>query len=583
MELFSKKLTRKQFFAVVGLFLLLLLPNIALIIQFYTPVSDFAIFFMALAILLIPTLFLPLRVAFLIHGIFLLLLPIDISSWMGMGQALTEGFMNSIWYSNRAETLEQLRQYLLPVILFVVLLLFYFYLLFRVIPRKLWFARSLRLKILLPVVLVSFFLFSTFGNKFLRPFSTIATEGWTIKRYHASVKWTFNSTFPFDIVRRLFALQRHVSKLNALKSNRLVELGEDDVLYMGNQDSIIGVFVIGETSRACNWQLAGYDRETNPRLSKREHLYFFDDAFSGANYTRYSVPMLISRATPNDMYKWQNTPLITEVLAHAGYAQGWISSQSMEEVWLGLARQHCSYTFQSWDLESLDEKLLPPSRKFFDSVASDRQMLFMHTLGGHFAYVERYSKEFARFMPDLADKELGDNAFFNFRFGGKSVPGFVNSFDNTILYTDMVLDSVISMVESKRKPAFVIYMADHGENLLEPPEYRAYHSYDKPSHYEAHVPYLIWLSDEYLARYPQADSLLRARLHLPIQSTVTFHTLLDLTRVKYSLYDSTQSLLSPSFKPLDTRSIVNPDEKANPEPSYPADGVCPVYNRKARS
>lgn len=590
MKIFSREVSWKQFCTLLGLCLLLLVPNVALIFQFYSFLTGISIFFMALAILVTPMLFLPLRPALFVQGLFLLLFPLDLSSWVGMQQPITEGFINSIWNSNFEEMSEQLRHFFLPVIVVLVSLVLYFIAVLYGIPRGVWFRVAFRLKVLLPVALLGFFAFSLFGKEDLRPF--VVERPWSMPRYHTALKWTFNRTFPFDVIRRVLALNRHLDSVALLNNERnIVWHGGEVQTSIVEGDSIIGVFVIGETSRACNWQLAGYERETNPRLVKQKNLYFFDDAFSGANYTQYSVPMLLSVATPRDMYAWQRTPLITEILSQTPYSQGWVANQSGGEFWLEIALKSCDYKklltweLKTWELNNIhDEKLLPIARKFLDSMSMPK-MLYMHTMGGHFDYTKRYTKEFAYYKPDLAyfKAEVGEekDPYWVIREGGKDVPGFVNSFDNTIRYTDMVLDSVITFLEGKHKPAFLIYMADHGENLLEPPEYRTYHSYDDPSHYEAHVPFFVWLSDEYLARYPKADSLLKAHLHLPIHCTVTFHTLLDLTHVRHALYDSTQSLLSPYFVPSEMRPLLNPDKQFNPEPSYPEKGgVCPVYNRR---
>ena len=67
-------------------------------------------------------------------------------------------------------------------------------------------------------------------------------------------------------------------------------------------DSIreICIIVVGETSRARDWQLYGYPRQTTPRLSKRMgngELVAFDKALSQSNTTHKSVPMLLSPVT----------------------------------------------------------------------------------------------------------------------------------------------------------------------------------------------------------------------------------------------------------------------------------------------
>lgn len=55
--------------------------------------------------------------------------------------------------------------------------------------------------------------------------------------------------------------------------------------------------VIGETSRAANWQLYGYNRNTNPKLSTVENLIHFSDVLTQSNTTHKSVPMLLSNAS----------------------------------------------------------------------------------------------------------------------------------------------------------------------------------------------------------------------------------------------------------------------------------------------
>ena len=55
--------------------------------------------------------------------------------------------------------------------------------------------------------------------------------------------------------------------------------------------------VVGETSRALNWQLYGYERETNPLLSRQPGLIAFPKVLTESNTTHKSVPMLMSDAT----------------------------------------------------------------------------------------------------------------------------------------------------------------------------------------------------------------------------------------------------------------------------------------------
>ena len=56
------------------------------------------------------------------------------------------------------------------------------------------------------------------------------------------------------------------------------------------------VLVIGETSRADNWQLYGYSRKTNPLLAQVKGLTVFTNYMSQSNTTHKSVPILLSLA-----------------------------------------------------------------------------------------------------------------------------------------------------------------------------------------------------------------------------------------------------------------------------------------------
>ena len=58
----------------------------------------------------------------------------------------------------------------------------------------------------------------------------------------------------------------------------------------------IYVLVVGETSRAMEWSLYGYERPTTPCLEATEGLVYFRDAVTQSNNTHKSVPIILSPA-----------------------------------------------------------------------------------------------------------------------------------------------------------------------------------------------------------------------------------------------------------------------------------------------
>lgn len=83
---------------------------------------------------------------------------------------------------------------------------------------------------------------------------------------------------------------------NRMDNLPLVKIGEDAkqkaVMHNGPRKNLT-IVVLGETSRAENFSLGGYDRETNPRL-KQDDVVYFPKTTSCGTATAVSVPCMFS-------------------------------------------------------------------------------------------------------------------------------------------------------------------------------------------------------------------------------------------------------------------------------------------------
>jgi lipid A ethanolaminephosphotransferase len=82
---------------------------------------------------------------------------------------------------------------------------------------------------------------------------------------------------------------------------------------------ILMVVVAGETSRAQNWSLGGYGRDTNPDLAKRDIVYY-PNATSCGTATATSLPCMFSPLTRSE-YSYEGGlghENLVDVLTHAG-------------------------------------------------------------------------------------------------------------------------------------------------------------------------------------------------------------------------------------------------------------------------
>lgn len=546
-----------------------LLPSVVMAIMVGQMAGSVAYFLsqllMGVVLLLVPLLFLPARGWLLLEGIFLLVYPLELVSLLSIGEPLNYAVFSSVLHTTPGEAIGQLRAYALPAIGYLAALVVYFTLLLRAVPRGWWLPRRVRL-VGLPVLVLA----ALVAPLFIVPKRAVGMS-WSYylgQQYHPALKRLFNGSFPFDVLRHAIAYR----KATAATERVLAQRGEPVLGGLRRESDsaqITGVLVIGETSRACNWQLAGYERATNPRLAAREGLYFYPNAYTGADYTILAVPMLVSSSTPVDCNAWQRSPLLSEVGHQAGIRTGWVTSQSVQNPWCIVSMQACDYR-QVVESSSpiapipLDGCLLPKALDFLNG-AEGASMLVLHTYGGHFYYPDRYPAGGALFTPELPRGGKGETPTVADR------ERIVNSFDNTIVYTDSVLDALIGFLESRSQPAFLIYAADHGENLYdETANPSLFHASAQPTHYEAHVPLLVWLSTSYRKKFPAVDSLVAAHRELPVQTTLVYHTFLRLMGLRYDGEQRNRALCDSLFTPLPSRMLLNAAGKPQEEPPVPA-------------
>lgn len=162
----------------------------------------------------------------------------------------------------------------------------------------------------------------------------------------------------------------------------------------------------------------------------------------------------------------------------------------------------------------------------------------LHCYGSHFNYRERYPADMAYFKPESNSEASVYNR-----------DQIMNAYDNTMRYTDMFVDSVISSVERLGVPGAVAYVSDHGEDIFDDSRHRFLHSSPNGTFYQLHVPFVVWTSDAFRESYPEKAEALKANSSKKISSTRSlFHTMLDLSGLRSPWYDPESSVSSPQFR-----------------------------------
>lgn len=140
----------------------------------------------------------------------------------------------------------------------------------------------------------------------------------------------------------------------------------------------------------------------------------------------------------------------------------WIFSKNQEFISLGLATiqaaaKACVIRLQERYLfaENYDGLLIDKAKEILKN-QNPNLLLILHLQGSHGpSYFKRYPKKFERFLPTCKTNNLSQC----------SQDSIFNTYDNTLLYTDFLLQSLIhtlNNLQSSHKVA-LLYLSDHGK------------------------------------------------------------------------------------------------------------------------
>jgi glucan phosphoethanolaminetransferase (alkaline phosphatase superfamily) len=211
---------------------------------------------------------------------------------------------------------------------------------------------------------------------------------------------------------------------------------------------------------------------------------------ASADATALSVPLVLSGTTPDQRSAAVTAPSGLARLAAAGYETAWISNQEGLEfyrdeprdfVWVaqGYARQH-------------DEALLPIATTFLSKYHGKNKALVLHLFDSHAVYEDRYPH---RDEPaGLASASL-------------EALRYVRANEHTV----SVLLRIAAMIDAVARPAFAVYVSDHGENLLIDHNGLHYHFGARTSVEAAYVPSFVFWNRAFLDAYHPNERLAELR------------------------------------------------------------------------
>lgn len=279
------------------------------------------------------------------------------------------------------------------------------------------------------------------------------------------------------------------------------------------------VLIIGESARRDRFSLYGHERETNPLLSKDSVTVL--PAVAAATYTTAGVKAILDHQPTGKLYE-----ILPNYLYRNGVDVVWRTSN-----W-GEPPVHIDRYHKVSDLRNMypsanaayDGILIEGLKDVIMQSEKDKLFIVIHTNTSHGpTYNRKYPAEFEVFTPVCTTVEMS-----------KADPDeLFNAYDNTIVYTDYLIHSVIEILKGiPERRSCMLYVSDHGESLGEGNLYMHGVPVSMAPKEQIEIPFIVWTS----------DTTLKTKDLEEVRQYHTFHTVMDFFGMESPVYDESMTI-----------------------------------------
>lgn len=296
------------------------------------------------------------------------------------------------------------------------------------------------------------------------------------------------------------------------------------------------VMVIGESFSKHHSSLYGYEKNTNPTLSKlREDslLFVFENIKSAELTTILSFQCLMSTYRPEfkQNVNWYECVTFPEIISKTNYNSIWISNQSRDGMFDNVISKYAELCdtsiwvgnkFAGIKKTDLDELVLEKI-KDIEKYLSKNNIFIIHLMGSHYAFKSRYPEKYDVFKP---------NVYEDYKEHQRST---LAEYDNSILYNDYVVSEICKSFENEE--TIILYFSDHGLDV-----------YNSDVNYVGHprsidslsvaagrdIPFMIYASPQYQKNFPDKMHQIKTTLSKSFRTDDVLYTIMDIMGVKFA-------------------------------------------------
>ena len=287
------------------------------------------------------------------------------------------------------------------------------------------------------------------------------------------------------------------------------------------------VIVVGETARAQNWGLNGYEVDTTAPLNQyKNEIFNFTDVKACGTSTEISLPCMFALEGQHDFNRWKakRRENLLDVAKAVGYEVLWRNNNSGCKGVCDRVETETPCKTSNCHDEILNENLISRLMNTHED-----SLVVLHQKGSHGpTYYLRYPQSAEIYKPACKTERL-DKC---------SDEEIVNVYNNTIYYTAQNLANLIEQLRtlSDIYNVTMIYMSDHGESLGENGIYLHAAPYRFAPEGQVKVPFMIWMDNQTAENLKIDRACMMQYLNRPYSHDNLFHTALGVLGISTAVY-----------------------------------------------
>jgi len=342
----------------------------------------------------------------------------------------------------------------------------------------------------------------------------------------------------------------------------------ESIVAESDQRDTTMVVIIGESANKYHMSAYGYPRKTTPyadTLISKGDMLRFDSAYSNHTYSNPTISRALTAASNYNGKPWVGEPSALAIANAADISTTWISNKLKFGPWDNVMSVIGDDAEETIHINSkvgknlisnrFDGALVPLLAQALKSKQSHK-LIFIHLQGSHVDYAARYPQSHRTFVNSLDAKEFGS---------ALKTPNYsasvVNTYDNSIHYTDSVMKEVVELLKTQGNKVAMLYFSDHGENVFG----RKSHNAVRFEYDMAEIPLMLWANKAWQTGYPVKWKSLQANLGKVFTNDHIFDSVLGLNDIKTSYAQVDNDLSSEQYSPVEAPTTLHGSKALNTE------------------